>query len=57
MLVLMRKALNGEPGDEQKLTIGDDIEITVLSINGNQVKLGIKAPDSVRIRRNNLVNK
>ena len=31
--------------------LGNDIEITVLEIKGDQVKLGIKAPKSVPIYR------
>lgn len=44
MLVLTRK-----PGE--KIRIGEDIEITVISISGNRVKLGIDAPSEVGIRR------
>lgn len=44
MLILMRKE-----GDS--LMIGDDIEIKVTEISGNQIKLGISAPSDVRIYR------
>ncbi|WP_010098528.1 carbon storage regulator CsrA [Ornithinibacillus scapharcae] len=44
MLVLTRK-LN------EAIQIGDDIEIKVLSIEGDQIKLGIAAPKSVEIHR------
>lgn len=44
MLVLTRK-----PGE--KLVIGHDIVVTVLEVRGNHVKIGIEAPDSVRIVR------
>ena len=44
MLVLTRK-----PG--QSVYIGDDIKITLKEIKGNQVRLGIEAPGSVRIFR------
>lgn len=44
MLVLTRK--NGE-----ELVIGDGIVVTVLSVQGNRVQLGINAPRSVSIRR------
>lgn len=44
MLVLSRK------GDES-LYIGDDIKITVLDIRGGQVRIGITAPDSVKVHR------
>ncbi len=35
----------------ETLCIGDDIEITILAIKGDEVRLGIDAPKSVRIRR------
>jgi len=44
MLVLTRKA--GE-----KIVIDGNIEVTIVEIQGNRVRLGIKAPDSVRILR------
>ena len=44
MLILTRRA--GE-----KLMIGDDIEVTVLSVNGRQVRLGINAEKDVAIHR------
>jgi carbon storage regulator len=44
MLVLSRKK-------NEAIQIGDDIEITVLAIEGDQVKLGIAAPKSVDIYR------
>jgi len=44
MLILTRKL--GE-----RITIGDDIVISLLEIKGSQVKLGIEAPDSISIHR------
>lgn len=44
MLVLTRKA-------EQSIMIGDDIEIVVSSIDGNAVRIGIKAPRDLKILR------
>jgi carbon storage regulator len=44
MLVLTRKL-------KEAIQIGDDIEITVLAISGDQVKLGINAPKNVEIHR------
>ncbi|KZO00152.1 carbon storage regulator CsrA [Pseudobacillus badius] len=44
MLVLTRKT--GEA-----IQIGDDIEITVVSVKGDQVKLGINAPKHIDIHR------
>ncbi|MGD6778641.1 carbon storage regulator CsrA [Sutcliffiella horikoshii] len=44
MLVLTRKK-------DEAIKIGDDIEISVLSINGDQVKLGIEAPKHIEIHR------
>jgi carbon storage regulator len=44
MLVLTRK-LN------DAIQIGDDIEIKVLAIEGDQIKLGIAAPKNIEIYR------
>jgi carbon storage regulator len=44
MLVLSRKL--GE-----QIVIGKDIRVTVVQIDGNRVRLGIEAPDHVRILR------
>ncbi|AGE23700.1 carbon storage regulator [Geobacillus sp. GHH01] len=44
MLVLTRKI-------KEAIQIGDDIEITVLAIQGDQVKLGINAPKQIDIHR------
>ena len=35
----------------ETLCIGDDVEITVLAIKGDEVRLGVDAPKSVRVRR------
>jgi carbon storage regulator len=47
MLVLSRKR-------NETIVIDGDIRITVVDIRGNQVRLGIEAPDSVRIVRQEL---
>jgi len=44
MLILTRKV--GE-----SLLIGDDVSITVLSVRGNQVKIGVNAPKDVSVHR------
>ena len=44
MLVLTRKA-------KESVTIGNDIQVTVLEIRGNQVKLGINAPRNTPVNR------
>jgi carbon storage regulator len=49
MLVLSRKV--GE-----KVVVGNDIIVTVLEVRGNQVKIGIQAPDDVRILRGELAD-
>jgi carbon storage regulator len=47
MLILSRR-----PGES--LTIGDNIVVTVVSINGNQIRLGIDAPRDVRVLRDEI---
>jgi carbon storage regulator len=44
MLVLSRKS-------DEAIMIGENIEVKVLEIRGNRVRLGIKAPDSVSVHR------
>jgi carbon storage regulator len=44
MLILTRRV--GET-----LIIGDDITITVLGVKGNQVRIGVNAPKSVSVHR------
>ncbi|MCL5272899.1 MAG: carbon storage regulator CsrA [Gammaproteobacteria bacterium] len=35
----------------ETLIIGDDVNITVLGVKGNQVRLGINAPKDVSVHR------
>ncbi|HEX2937973.1 MAG TPA: carbon storage regulator CsrA [Ruminiclostridium sp.] len=49
MLVLARRS-----GDS--IIIGDDIEITVIEVQGDKVKLGIKAPKKVPVMRRELLD-
>lgn len=43
--------LNLERRPGQVINIGKDIEVTVLSVRGCQVKIGITAPKSVPVHR------
>ena len=43
MLVLTRKP-------DQSIMVGEDIEITILEVRGEQVRIGIRAPKSVMIQ-------
>ena len=44
MLILTRRV--GE-----KLIIGEDVTVTILSLKGNQIRIGIDAPRSVKVHR------
>ncbi|MGE7769391.1 carbon storage regulator CsrA [Viridibacillus arvi] len=44
MLVLSRKT-------DESIMIGDNVEIKILSVDGEQVKIGIVAPKTVKIHR------
>lgn len=48
MLILTRR-----PGEA--LNIGEDVSITVLGVNGNQVRIGIDAPRDVNVVRTELL--
>ncbi|MCX7796154.1 MAG: carbon storage regulator CsrA [bacterium] len=47
MLVLTRKR-------GQSIIVGDDIEITILEVDRDHVKIGISAPKSVKVYRREL---
>jgi len=49
MLVLTRKS-------KQSIMIGDNIEITVLKIERDQVRIGIAAPQSIPVHRKEVYN-
>ncbi len=44
MLILSRKT-------NEKIIIGEDISITIIEIRGDQVKIGVEAPKSVKVFR------
>lgn len=50
MLVLTRKPDEG-------IYIGNDIKVTIIEVNGSQVKLGISAPNDVSIFREEVIEK
>lgn len=50
MLVLTRKT-------SERITIGRDVEVVVLKISGNRVRLGISAPAGISILRDDVAGK
>jgi carbon storage regulator len=48
VLILTRKV-------NERVIIGSEVEITILKVSRDKVKLGIKAPESVMIQRNELL--
>ncbi|HAC90047.1 MAG TPA: carbon storage regulator [Planctomycetaceae bacterium] len=50
MLVLSRKL-------DDTIIIGDQIEIKVVSIRGGVVRLGISAPESVKVMRSEILDR
>lgn len=44
MLILSRKI-------DEKIRIGEDITITLIDVHGDQVKIGVEAPKSVKVFR------
>jgi carbon storage regulator len=35
----------------ERILIGNDIEVTVTAVNGGQVRIGVKAPRTMRVDR------
>ncbi len=50
MLILTRKI--GET-----LVVGDNVKIKVLGVKGNQVRIGIEAPEEVKVHRKEIFDK
>ena len=50
MLILTRRV--GET-----VTIGDEVTVTVLGVKGNQVRLGVQAPRTVAVHREEIHNR
>jgi carbon storage regulator len=50
MLILTRRT--GE-----RILIGDDVEVMVLGVRGNQVRIGIQAPASVSVHREEIYHR
>lgn len=50
MLILTRRV-------NETLMIGEDITVTVLGINGNQVRIGVSAPRDVPVHRQEIYEK
>jgi carbon storage regulator len=50
MLVLTRRV-------NETLVVGDDVTVTILSVSGNQVRIGIQAPRHVSIHREEIYEK
>ena len=48
MLVLTRRV-------DEAVRIGDNVDVIVVAINGQQVRLGFRAPRDVRIARHELL--
>jgi carbon storage regulator len=50
MLILSRKV-------NESLMIGDDVSVTVLSIKGGQIRIGISAPRDIAVHRQEIYEK
>lgn len=50
MLILTRRV-------QEALMIGDNVTVTVLSVKGNQVRLGIDAPKDVQVHREEIYHR
>ena len=50
MLILTRRM-------NETLMVGDDVRVTVLGINGNQVRIGVQAPRHIPVHRQEIYEK
>jgi len=50
MLILTRRV-------NETLMVGDDVKVTVLGINGNQVRIGVQAPRHIPVHRQEIYEK
>jgi len=50
MLILTRRV--GET-----IMVGDEVQITVLGIKGNQIRIGINAPEEIAVHREEIYNR
>ena len=50
MLVVTRKP-------QESVIIGNEVTVTVLGVKGNQVRIGINAPQSVTVHREEIVER
>ena len=50
MLILTRR-------EGETIRIGDDIEVKILSVKSNQVRIGITAPEEVEVHREEIYQK
>ena len=49
MLVLTRRP-------QEKIIVGDEIEVTVVGVQGNRVRIGVNAPKEVAVLRRELLS-
>ena len=50
MLILSRKV-------SESIWIGDDVEIVALEVKGKQIRLGIQAPNHVKVHRSEIYDR
>ena len=50
MLILTRRV-------SETVMIGEDVQVTVLGVKGNQVRIGIQAPNSISVHRLEIYNR
>jgi len=54
MLVLTRRV---DEGDRSTICIGQDVEVTVVEVRGDHVRLGVKVPRDVSVDRSEIAQR
>jgi carbon storage regulator len=50
MLILTRRV-------RETIMVGDEVQVTVLGVKGNQIRIGVNAPEEIAVHREEIYNR